>query len=567
MRICGLKLTHDSAVAVIENDTLLFSTELEKLNNSPRYSAMDDTSVIRKILADEGLTPGNIDLFVVDGWGGFDEWGWSRQDQLILGEQMHSLALKNEGKKYRINVDRYHERDEDENVLVARKGRGLQIGRETFDYHSYSHVTGHITSAYCTSPFAARQEDAFVLVWDGGMDPRLYYVNAAARTVNNCGPIFRMIGNIYTMFAQHFEPYKPKGDYVADDSSLAGKVMAYIARGRHREELSQQMREIFERVSGEPQGLYLRMVQELKARTGSRYPDADILRSFHHFLEALLVEKLTGRVEALGKPGANLCLTGGCALNIKWNSALRNTGFFGDIYVPPFPNDAGSAIGMAAAAMLATQGKATLHWSVYQGPAIICNEPCPGWRSQDCPISELAQLLYQTREPVVFLNGRAELGPRALGNRSIIACPQSPGMKDVLNQVKKREGYRPVSPMCREERAPEFFEPGIRDPYMLFDHRLKEAWENTIPAIRHLDGSARLQTISAADNPVVYELLGEFEKRSGVPILCNTSANLNGSGFFPDLYSATQWNGVNYVWCAGKLFVREVPVTFNGQGA
>jgi carbamoyltransferase len=180
-------------------------------------------------------------------------------------------------------------------------------------------------------------------------------------------------------------------------------------------------------------------------------------------------------------------------------------------------------------------------------------------------LKELASLLYETNEPVVFLNGKAELGPRALGNRSIIAAPTSDNMKDILNKVKKRERYRPVSPICLEEQGHIIFEPGTKDPFMLFDHMVKPEWVEKIPAVLHLDGSARLQTVNQNDNPVVHELLSHYYALSGIPLLCNTSANLNGSGFFPDVSSATKWNRVNYVWSDNCLFEKEEKIIFEKE--
>jgi carbamoyltransferase len=152
--------------------------------------------------------------------------------------------------------------------------------------------------------------------------------------------------------------------------------------------------------------------------------------------------------------------------------------------------------------------------------------------------------------------GRAELGPRALGARSIIAPATNPGMKDLLNDIKHRENYRPVAPICLEEHAPEIFDPGTPDPYMLFEHRVRPDWVQRVPAILHLDGTARLQTVSPADDPVLATILGEYYKRSGIPVLCNTSANYHGKGFFPDAVSAMNWGGVDHVWVNGVLHQR-----------
>jgi carbamoyltransferase len=156
----------------------------------------------------------------------------------------------------------------------------------------------------------------------------------------------------------------------------------------------------------------------------------------------------------------------------------------------------------------------------------------------------------------VVLNGRAELGPRALGGRSILAAPVDAAMKDRLNDIKRREPFRPVAPICLEEHAPEIFSPGTPDPYMLFEHDVRPAWVARIPAVLHLDGTARLQTVSPAQDPDLTEILRAYHEVSGVPVLCNTSANFNGSGFFPDVATAIGWDKVDMVWEEGTLYRR-----------
>ncbi|MEL6537963.1 MAG: carbamoyltransferase C-terminal domain-containing protein, partial [Bacteroidota bacterium] len=275
--------------------------------------------------------------------------------------------------------------------------------------------------------------------------------------------------------------------------------------------------------------------------------------------EALLygLLQLQKKIKRTGKTTRNLCMAGGCALNIKWNSAIRNAGFMDEVYVPPFPNDSGSALGMAILEYYRKTGKWDIDWSVYSGPAIEVGDLPAGWEEKDCSLQELAQLLHDTQEPVVFLNGNAELGPRALGNRSIIGAPGEEGMKGILNKIKQREAYRPVSPMCLEHRAPQIFEPGSPDPFMLFDHQIRPEWESKIRAVRHLDNSARLQTISEKHNFTILELLTEYEKISGIPVLCNTSANFKGTGFFPNVQSALEWNGTRFVWSNGILYTKK----------
>ena len=559
MKICGLKLTHDGSIALIDDNRLVFSIEMEKIANNKRYSSIDDTQTIVDILAGEGYSLSDIDRFVVDGWGGYDQDALAIQPRLRIDAETNWLSINDHGRPMEIGIAQYHERSLRHDALQQWSFQGLKIGGVDLAYTSVLHVTGHIMSAYCSSPFAAAGESAHVLVWDGGMFPRLYYFDAPAGKVINLGPIFLMIGNIYTIFSQHFGPFAVKGGFAKDSLSVAGKVMAYIALGHNRPELHPHFDTIYREHFDKPMGFANALASAFKKRIeGQGYTDEDILCSFHHYLSDLLVAKLKKKVQRLPHAVVNLCLAGGCALNIKWNSAIRNDGLFAQVYVPPFPNDSGSAIGAACTAMLEKTGRAALEWSVYSGPSISGHSVAGDWDAEPCPVEALAALLDETQEPVVFLNGRAELGPRALGNRSILAAPVNDSMKDLLNDVKLREAYRPVSPICLEAHAAAIFEPGCADPYMLFDHSVRKEWVARIPAIRHLDGTARLQTVSETSNPVVAALLEAYYRRTGIPLLCNTSANLNGSGFFPDVASAQQWDKVNYVWSEGMLYSRSV---------
>ncbi|MBD0258687.1 MAG: hypothetical protein ICV83_23470, partial [Cytophagales bacterium] len=237
MLICGLKLTHDGSVAVIENNKLLFSIELEKINNNARYTGIEDTGSIADLLRREGLSPGDIDQFVIDGWGGYDEEALAIQPRLEIGREHNLLAAEDQGQPYQLPVAQYQERTLQHDTLEGWQFNGLRIAGRTFSYASYLHVTGHVMSAYCTSPFAKAAQDAYVLVWDGGMFPRLYLVRPGAGKVENLGPLFLLIGNVYTIFSQHFGPFRVNGSFAKDNLSVAGKVMAYIALGQVRREL------------------------------------------------------------------------------------------------------------------------------------------------------------------------------------------------------------------------------------------------------------------------------------------------------------------------------------------
>lgn len=204
--------------------------------------------------------------------------------------------------------------------------------------------------------------------------------------------------------------------------------------------------------------------------------------------------------------------------------------------------------------MFCRGGVPALDWDVYSGPRLDTTAAPPDWTSRPCDERGVAELLHTEGEPIVVLSGRAELGPRALGNRSILAPAADPAMKDRLNELKGREGYRPVAPICLQGRAREVFDPGTPDPYMLFEHQVRADWVRRIPAVIHLDGTARLQTIEPGSSRTAL-ILAEYERLSGIPVLCNTSANFNGRGFFPDAAAASKWGKTKYIWQDGTIYI------------
>jgi carbamoyltransferase len=545
MRIVGLKLTHDGSIALIDNQRLVFCYEMEKIGNNARYSPfVIGIEQIREIFTSHGYDFDQTDKLVID--------GWTPDQQVFINLGTGNIPVELAG--YGLLVV-------GENVLEARD-LSLMAGIPV-RYSSYLHVAGHITAAYCTSPMAKAGVDSYVLVWDGGMFPQLFYYCSGSNSVENLDVLFYIIGNIYAIFAQHFGPFRKASAEVLDDLSVAGKVMAYIAKGAYREEMISIFQELYDADTDKGMDFARRFAAGFLQRTAhSNFPPEDVLHTFHVFLEKMLVRNLTAKIGKETGRSRNLCIAGGSALNIKWNSAIRSSGLFDCVWVPPFPNDAGSAIGAACCEMIRASGKSCLAWDVYAGPPVTRGDRESGWTGRKLTVEELALLLFLENEPVVFLNGRAELGPRALGNRSILAPATNAFMKRVLNQIKNREDYRPVAPICLEQDAGSIFDPGSTDPYMLFDHKVRSEWLDRIPAICHLDGTARLQTVAEEENPIVFRLLQEYKRLSGIPLLCNTSANLNGCGFFPDVISAMRWGRVNYIWCDDVLYEKEDKIVF-----
>ncbi|MDI5967268.1 carbamoyltransferase N-terminal domain-containing protein [Streptantibioticus silvisoli] len=552
MLIVGVKASHDGGVALIDGNRLVLSVEIEKLGNNPRYSRLRDLEQVCEILRDHGVDPADVDQFVVDGW-------WPEK-----GASTPSVSTTANGAPLTLPVAPYVDGVGALDPLERYAFTAHDFTANAPGYVSYHHASNHAVGSYCTSPFAARGEDSLALVWDGGISPRLYHVSAQARTVRPVAPLFPVTGNIFADFCMYFDPFRPdpaaEGDNETHHLSVAGKAMAYAALGT----CDRDAFPVFDRLFEELTSISTENADELGARVAAErdqlFPgrsNADIIATFQEYVGEMLLRRLTDLVKQrfMGQR-LNLCLGGGCALNIKWNSVIRNSGLFRDVWIPPFPNDSGAAIGTAACELFRSGEPAALEWDVYSGPRVgPVGELPQGWTSRPCDERELALLLHTEGEPVVVIDGRAELGPRALGNRSILAPAVDPGMKKRLNEIKNRAGYRPVAPLCLTSRSAEIFDPGTPDRYMLFDHQMRPGWAERVPAIVHLDGSARLQTIDPSVDCAASRVLAAYEALSGVPVLCNTSANLNGSGFFPDVASVAAWGRTKYIWSAGVLYV------------
>lgn len=221
-------------------------------------------------------------------------------------------------------------------------------------------------------------------------------------------------------------------------------------------------------------------------------------------------EKLLQRAKDSDPGQDNLVLMGGCALNCSANHIA--TKYFKNIWIMPNPSDAGSSLGAIAA-----NNREQLKWRTpYLGELI------PG----AYPVEELFKELTTTGL-VGIASGRAEFGPRAFGNRSLLADPTKPGMKDKVNEIKRRQKFRPFAPVILEELASQYFDMPVRStPYMQFTARCK--YPDDFPAIVHGDGTSRVQTVSAKQHPGLYQLLKMMYEEKGCPMLLNTSLNIKG---------------------------------------
>jgi carbamoyltransferase len=237
----------------------------------------------------------------------------------------------------------------------------------------------------------------------------------------------------------------------------------------------------------------------------------------------------------------NLCIAGGVALNCVANGRIAREAGFDNVWIQPAAGDNGIAIGCAYYGLLEEQK---------QPRSFVMKHSYTGKSYPDADVeaaTQRAMVRIQTsavrsdnicrdtaklladQQVIGWFQGGSEFGPRALGNRSILADPRKPEMKDILNsRVKHRQPFRPFAPIVLAERAHEIFEGDEDSPFMLIAKPVRPEWRAKIPAIVHVDGTARVQTVTEDTNPVLYRLLKEFEALTGVPVLLNTSFNVKG---------------------------------------
>jgi carbamoyltransferase len=218
----------------------------------------------------------------------------------------------------------------------------------------------------------------------------------------------------------------------------------------------------------------------------------------------------------------NLVFMGGCALNSKANTLLWN--IFKDIWIMPNPGDAGSSLGAAAA----LYGK-HIDW---KGP-YLGHELGGAY-----PVQQIIDTILKDGIAAVA-SGRAEYGPRALGNRSILADARDPDIKDKVNKIKQRELFRPFAPVVMAEHASKWFDMNFESPYM--QYTVKCLKPEIIPSVVHADGTSRVQTVTQSQHPGLYEVLNKFYLKTGVPLLLNTSLNIKGQPLLNDKDDIKKW--------------------------
>jgi len=265
---------------------------------------------------------------------------------------------------------------------------------------------------------------------------------------------------------------------------------------------------------------------------------------FFHVLNNFYRKEVRG--DGVDKGGLNLCLAGGCIQNSLANGKIYEKTPFKEVYIPPASHDAGTAIGAAFWVWNVALGKKrdfvmeNPYWGPEYSEAQIeaeIDKKIDDLKKLGCFIDKINDRIALCKKTakaieegkiVGWFQGRTEWGPRALGNRSILVDPRRKEMKDILNaRIKRREWFRPFAPSVLEEYVSEWFEESYPVPFMEKVYQIKPQKRELIPAVTHVDGTGRLQTVSKTMNSLYYDLIREFHKLTEVPIVLNTSFNEN----------------------------------------
>jgi carbamoyltransferase len=543
MLILGLNMFHaDASAAIVQDGKVLFAIAEERLNRVKHYAGFPALA-IQGCLDAAGAKISDIDHVAVG------------QDTDANLQEKVRYTLANPAKLLSfIRLRRRKGEMRDVRTLIARS---LECDPSTLrcKEHRLEHHIAHIASAYYCSPW----ERAAGFSYDGSGDfVSTMMARCEGSDVNVLDRVFlpHSLGSFYTMICE-FIGYNKYGD--------EGKVMGLAPYGKDR--YVEQVRELlmtsasgfeldldFFQSLGSNEGMQIkpdgtvalarhfsgRMIElfgpprDPAAEITQR--DMDLAYAMQHCFEEVffhLLNELHRRA-----PIENLAMAGGCALNSVANGKLFDRTPFRHTWIQPAAGDEGLAIGAALHTYHSVLKKPREHAmrNSYLGPEftnahIESSLKSAGIRYQKLgrgPLLDTVAARIAEGDVVGWFQGRMEWGPRALGNRSIVAHPGRPDMKDMLNaRIKRREWFRPFAPSILEERQAEYFEHDHPSPFMLHVYKIRPEKHERLCAVNHVDGTGRLQSVARDENPLYYDLIRAFERRTGVPVLLNTSFNEN----------------------------------------
>ncbi|MCX5778791.1 MAG: carbamoyltransferase [Elusimicrobia bacterium] len=528
MNILGISCYyHDSAACLLQDGRIVSAAQEE------RFNRRKNSSDFPLMAANYCLQAGNVTINDID-YIGFYEKPFLKFSRVVLSHlRSYPFSLPNF-----LSTMPHWLQDRLIMPMIFKRELGYE-GKSIFIKHHLSHAA----SAFLVSPF----EEAAILTADS--------VGEWATTTmgSGCNSEIKILneihfpdslGLLYTAITTYL-------GFAADEGE--GKVMGLAAYGKPR--YIEALRNIVvvradgsfiidQRFFGFNTGFRMYSRKFVAMFGPARVPDGlleerhcDMAASLQLFIEETLIS-IARNLYRITKSD-NLCLAGGVFLNCVANSRIIEETPFKNIFIQPAAGDSGGAIGVASYmyhSLLGNQRDSIMN-DTYLGPDYSANQVRRALASagldfremEDGALSEYVAERIAQNKIVGWFQGRMEFGPRALGNRSILANPMTLGMKDYLNnQVKHRESFRPFAPVVLEEKANEYFHGEGSSPFMLLSPKVKENKKHIIPAVTHIDGTARLQTVRQQSNEQLWRLIVAFETLTGVPVLLNTSFNLRG---------------------------------------
>ncbi|MGH8903852.1 MAG: carbamoyltransferase family protein [Egibacteraceae bacterium] len=526
--------THDSSAALLADGQLVGFVEEERLCGL-KHTKEYPLQAVAWLLEEAGITPADVDVVAYNFAGHRYLTAVPASLASLLRETTRSRALP---------------RAASFAVVYARYRQRMRSLRDRFPFawvRGVLHHRAHGVYAFASSGY----QEAAVLVIDSLGETQTTTI-ARAHT-DGPGVGYRIVeaihdpaslGYAYGAVTEHLGWRRGDGE---------GTVMALAALGdpvRFRHLFAQAIRLTPHGFGLDPCWFPLRVLRHghprvsvafVDATCPPRQPDQEVAQA-HADLAAALQERTEQVMVHLARRARDLtrarllCVGGGVAMNCVAIGRIVASGLFDEVAVPPAPGDSGTAIGAAAAAHLDVVGSAPggIADRCYLGPAWPGYRPPPvlrpglAARRVEDPVAFLAEQLVAGRI-VGLCQGRLEAGPRALGNRSILASPLLPGVVERLNAtVKYREPFRPFAPVVLADKAAYYFVLGQESPHMSIAVGVTDLTRRRIPAIVHVNGTARVQTVTHAQNPFLAGVLAAFAERTGTPVLINTSLNSKG---------------------------------------